>query len=198
MAMIWYELTRWLAYRSIKHPAMRTYVTTLPLGLSIILTVLYLLLPVKPPLTSPGGLLSNMLTLLAVLPGFFIAALAAVATFDRPEMDEQMPEPAPTLAIYRQGAWLDVNLTRRTFLTYLFSYLSVLSLLAAALCIGGQALGPWIESLFAPSNAGACKYAAVLASKGLFMFMLLAVCSSLLVTMLHGIYFIAERMHQPH
>ena len=107
--MPWYELTRWLAYRSIKHPAMRPYVSTLPLGFSFAATALYLLLPVKPSLTASGGLLSNILTLLAVLPGFFIAALAAVATFNRPEMDEEMPAPCPTIAIYRGGEWLDVK-----------------------------------------------------------------------------------------
>ena len=54
-------------------------------GLRLIATALYLLLPVKPPLTPSGGLLSSVLTLIAALPGFFIAALAAVATFNRTE-----------------------------------------------------------------------------------------------------------------
>jgi hypothetical protein len=196
--MLWYELTRWHAYRSINHPAMRPYVRTLPLGISFVATTLYLLLPVKPPLTPSGGLLSNILTLLAALPGFFIAALAAVATFNRPEMDQEMPAPCPSIAIYREGQWLDVNLTRRTFLTYLFSYLSVLSLLAAALCIGGQVVGPWVASMLGAMAPGNWKTLATWALPGAFIFALFSVCASMLVSTLHGIYFIAERIHQPH
>jgi hypothetical protein len=196
--MPWYELTRWLGYRSIKHPAMRPYVTGLPLALGLAATVLYVLLPVKPSLTASGGLLSNILTLLAALPGFFIAALAAVATFDRPEMDEEMPEPSPTIAIRREGQWLDVNLTRRTFLTYLFSYLSVLSVLAAALCIGGQMIGPSVKSIIDTMSPGQWRAAATFGLPALFMFALFSTCASMLVSTLHGIYFIAERIHQPH
>lgn len=194
--MIWYELTRWAAYRTIKHDAMRAYICTFPAAISIILTVGYYCLPVSPSISSAGGLLSGLLTLLATLPGFFIASLAAVATFNRPEMDETMPEPCPTVAVRRNGEWIDVKLTRRTFLTYLFSYLSILSLLACAMCVGGQVVGSAMAQL--NSDYAVIKWIINFVIPASFLLALFFICSSILVSMLHGIYFIAERIHQPH
>lgn len=91
-----------------------------------------------------------------------------------------------------------MNLTRRTFLTYLFSYLSVLSLLAAVMCGGGQMIGPWIGKMLSGMSYGLFKDIATIGLTGLFIFPLSYVCASMLVSTLHGIYFIAERIHQPH
>lgn len=193
-----YELNRWLAYRWIEHPAMRVFVHTLPLALAAASTLIYLILPLRPSLSTEHGLLSNLLTLLAALPGFFIAALAAVATFDRPEMDEIMPEPSPKIEILRHGAWIEVPLTRRTFLTYLFAYLSILSGFASILCVVGIAIAPSFAALISDLPGNMCPRSATTTLAGIFVFMLSYVCASLLVTTLQGIYFLAERMHQPH
>ncbi len=58
--------------------------------------------------------------LLQVLIGFFVASLAAVATFQRPGMDENMRGKAPTL----QGK----GVTRRQYLCYMFGYLAFMSI----------------------------------------------------------------------
>ena len=198
-AALRYEMLRWAAYRSIKHASMRFYVSMLPLALCIPVTVLWVLLPVKPSLTATsGGMLASILTMVAALPGFFIAALAAVATFNKPEMDEEMPAPCPQIRVLRAGKFVDVSLTRRTFLTYLFAYLSVLSLLLAGYCIAGQLLGPtaihWIES----ASFVTWKKLSFGLTSAVYIFGLTYLIATMLVATLHGIYFIAERMHQPH
>jgi hypothetical protein len=190
--MLFYELTSWWMYRRIKHPSMWWYVWGAPAALAAASSVAYVLLPIKPTV---DAVVTGVLQILAVLPGFYIAALAAVSTFDRPEMDEAMPAPAPKVPIYREGKWIEVALTRRLFLTYLFSYLSVLSLGIAAICVAVNLVEPSakyiLESFSKPHLLSAfAEYS--------FVFVLSYFCASILISTLHGIYFLAERMHQPH
>ena len=70
-----------------------------------------------------------MITVFAILPGFFIAALAAVSTFNRPEMDEVMSGQAPELKLRTGEHESYVPLTTRMFTTHLFSYLTSISFL---------------------------------------------------------------------
>ncbi|WP_282077165.1 hypothetical protein [Epibacterium ulvae] len=135
---------------------------------------------------------------LVLLPGFFIAALAAVSTFQRPEMDVAMPEPCPTIEIRIDGKYLPYDVTRRMFLSYLFSYLTILTFLIV-LC--GEiiiALSPSIAE-FSCSLSQASQYADIfillgkMLTLGVFTFW----SASVFVTMLHGIYFMSEKMHQP-
>ncbi|EKF9782201.1 hypothetical protein RV096_003428, partial [Vibrio cholerae] len=67
-----------------------------------------------------SGLVQLVNGLLQVLIGFFVASLAAVATFQRPGMDENMRGKAPTL----QGK----GVTRRQYLCYMFGYLAFMSI----------------------------------------------------------------------
>ena len=101
--MLLYELTRGLAYLRIKHPLIDWYTVRLPVLISAVLCVAYAALPEKPSLLGDGGLLTDMLGIIATLPGFYFAALAAVATFDRPGMDVEIPDPAPVLSIRTKG-----------------------------------------------------------------------------------------------
>ena len=113
--MIWYELTRWWAYRSIKHPKMRMYTRVLPGVLAAVLTVVFFSLPNRPTIAGPSGLLDVISDFLVLLPGFFIASLAAVSTFQRKEMDEIMPYPTPTINLRLEGRNIEYELTRRMF-----------------------------------------------------------------------------------
>ena len=101
--MLLYELTRGLAYLRIKHPLIDWYTVRLPVLILAVLCVAYAALPEKPSLLGDGGLLTDMLGIIATLPGFYFAALAAVATFDRPGMDVEIPDPAPVLSIRTKG-----------------------------------------------------------------------------------------------
>lgn len=67
---------------------------------------------------------SSMLNLLALLIAFYMAALAAVATFARDGMDTKMEDDPAEISIYsnESGKDEDVELTYRQFISYLFGY----------------------------------------------------------------------------
>ncbi|MFN4366527.1 MAG: hypothetical protein ACK4GA_02665 [Acinetobacter sp.] len=72
---------------------------------------------------------------LQTIPGFYIAALAAIATLTSPTMDKDMDGVAPTykidsIDVHGNPIKKDEPLKRRGFLARLFSYLSFISLIA--------------------------------------------------------------------
>lgn len=77
-------------------------------------------LPYPLPFLGEGSIVSVVNGILQMLSGFYIASLAAIATFNRPEIDEVMLN-APTLN--------NEPVTRRLFLTHLFGYLAFTSIL---------------------------------------------------------------------
>jgi len=192
-----YELTRGFAYRHITHPDMRKYTTLLPLVISAVLAALYLGLRMDFKWLGANGVLGGLQTILSTLPGFYFAGLAAVATFGGPGMDKTMPAPTPSIKIRVRGTSVLHPLSRRQFLAYLFSYLVILSFLLCLLLLGISALAPVLPNLIKTFHA--LPYGDwlwwtlefVIGSGILFGF------SSMIVTTLHGIFFLTERMHQP-
>ncbi|MFT9063743.1 MAG: hypothetical protein ABF430_08055 [Acetobacter persici] len=192
-----YELSRGFAYRGISHGEMRTYTTWLPLLLTILAGAFYAVLPVKPALIGSSGLAGSVLTLVSTLPGFYFAGLAAVATFGSATMDHEMPAPAPEVEMRVRGQQVPVKLTRRLFLSYLFSYLVILSF---GLCLALMAI-----NAFAPSihvlQAAIGRWTGVawpwLIVKGAVGLTLTFTLASMVVSTLHGVFFLAEKIHQP-
>lgn len=80
-----------------------------------------------------GSLVTSCSSILMILPGFYIAALAAIATFQAPTMDTALDGRAATLKSSEHGIDRERKLTRRRFLCLLFGYLSFLSLILALL-----------------------------------------------------------------
>lgn len=74
-------------------------------------------------------LISSISGFIQILPGFFIAALAAIASFPSTSMDDPIPGNAP----YLENSNLTNNgkdeLSRRRYLCYLFSYLTYISII---------------------------------------------------------------------
>lgn len=74
-------------------------------------------------------------TLLLVLPGFYIAALSAIAAINRPSIDEFIQGKTPYLVKQEldrpEGEIYHQLLTRRLFLSLLFAYLASVSLFLA-------------------------------------------------------------------
>lgn len=192
-----YELSRGFAYRRIKHSGMRAYTTWLPLFLTLITAACYLLLPIRPPLVGKDGLVSSLLTLMSTLPGFYFAGLAAVSTFGNATMDQEMPAPAPEVDMIVGGAVVEVKLTRRLFLSYLFSYLVVLSL---ALCFALMALNAAVGSIDILQHAldvrTGTKWAWLFVKAGVGLTLMCAF-ASMIVSTLHGVFFLTEKIHQP-
>ena len=118
----------------------KTFDTTIPLIISIVLSVLlvgmeYIFVSetdksVKIFASEISGLLAGFLQ---TIPGFYIAALAAIATLTSPTMDRPMDGIPPTKKVHTidmDGNPIDKDepLERREFLARLFSYLSFISL----------------------------------------------------------------------
>ena len=193
-----YELGRGFAYRRIKHAEMPTFTTWLPLALTVIGAVIYYFLPVKPALVGSNGLASNLLTLVSTLPGFYFAGLAAVATFSSAMMDKVMPAPAPTADLLVGGQTRkDEPLTRRLFLSYLFSHLVIISF---GLCFALVAINSLAGSIDAFQVALTSSTGALwpwLLVKSIVGLSLAFAFASLVVSTLHGVFFLTEKIHQP-
>lgn len=192
-----YELTRGLAYRRISHSEMRRYTVQLPLALYIIMIAVYFILPARPVWLGKDGLVPGLLAILSTLPGFYFAGLAAVSTFGSPGMDNEMIAPAPKVKLFVQGKWVDSSLTKRQFLSYLFSYLVIISFV---LCFGLLALSAldgtiaiWKSNVVAlPIGNWVWRAVSFVVGSGFVL-----IFASMVVTTLHGIFFLTERMHQP-
>lgn len=192
-----YELSRGFAYRGISHGGMRTYTTWLPLALTILTDGFYALLPVKPALIGSTGIIGSLLTLVVTLPGFYFAGLAAVATFGSTTMDHEMPAPAPEVKMRVRGQQVTVKLTRRLFLSYLFSYLVILSLGLSFALLVINAFAPSINVLHTRIESYTSFTWPWLIVKSVVGVVLTFAFWSMVVSTLHGVFFLTEKIHQP-
>jgi hypothetical protein len=114
-----YELVRGFAYLRIRHDKLRTWQFKFPFALAVACTTLFFLLPSPPVLLTKDGLIASNLSVISTLPGFYFAGLAAVATFNGLNMDAVMAAPSPKLITVVGGSPVEVELSRRQFLSYL-------------------------------------------------------------------------------
>ncbi len=192
-----YELTRGFAYRRIRHPQMHWYAWTLPLAATVVVMAVLYVLPVFPKMLGSDGTLAATLSIVSTLPGFYFAGLAAVATFPGLNMDRAMPSPAPILAITVAGVRADVELSRRQFLSYLFSYLVLLSFILCAAIVSLNAVSASIAqlkgSVLGWENGVQywfwLKFAAVAT--------IIWLAANIITATLQGMFFLSERIHQP-
>lgn len=134
-------------------------------------------------------LIADINSLMGILVGFYIAALAAVSSFTNENLDQVMKGRAPTLTTVRKGQEIKETLTRRRFLSVLFGYCATLSILIyifgvvsahVSLNVSGP---PWSDDALIVIET--CSWA-------LYTWM---VCSLLVVTLL-GLHYLVERMHR--
>jgi hypothetical protein len=174
-----YQLARPFSYLRIKHDDKKIYDWIIPLILTFLSSVFsYYLIPLQ----NINNLLSTLTDFVANLPGFFIAALAAVATFGRHDIDELMINP-PKIEILYHGNSLMIDMTRRRFLCVLFSYLTAISIF---LVIGAR---------FFMSIPVQAEYFFIVCLTGLTVFMFIF-WQMITATML-GLYYLGERLHTP-
>ncbi|QNR96689.1 hypothetical protein ICJ04_14485 [Stenotrophomonas sp. 169] len=135
-----------------------------------------------------SGLLDRLIIVFSVLPGFYIAALAAIATFNRPDIDTVMPSPSPTLNVDIGGHENKIELTRRRFLAYLFAFLCWESFALLILCVFA---GLTAQGLFSVLGS--------LASYGkwVFIFGLLCLFWQLVFATGLGLYYLGDRLNRP-
>jgi hypothetical protein len=191
--MVLYQLRRPVQYLAIQHPAKKVVDWYLPIALSAIAVVIGLLSHEKLNVFGAGGIVSMILAFVQNLPGFYIAALAAIATFGRNDIDSVMPgDPPPRLqTVTNSGVPNLISLTRRRFLCLLFAFLTVecvvLTLVSVLALAAAPALSGWLQT----------RHWLHLAVFGVSVFVYGLMLWQLLIATLWGLYYLGDRIHQP-
>lgn len=135
-----------------------------------------------------NGLLASFAPVLTVLSPFYIAALAATATFagsksiDRPF---EMSEPVTLEIVGGGGDWEVIEVTPRHFLSLLFGYCATVSLLLLAFVLFSP-----VVSVFLRTGV----FSDIIAIFVVFGFLFLI--SQLVVSTLLGVYYLSDRLHR--
>ncbi|MEH3045586.1 hypothetical protein [Sphingomonas adhaesiva] len=146
----------------------------------------------------PSGLVDKLGTFASVLAGFYIAALLAVATFASALGDLDSPiKKGKVLAPGDTGE--KEELSRREYVCALFGYLSALALLVAVLSILitliAPTFAPWASSLWTKANDRMQTSIDVRWIKAVPIVAYSMIVSSMLVTTLHGLYYLIDRLY---
>lgn len=186
-----HPLLRPFSYLCIKHEtSLPVWVNwVIPAVFSLACTaILYKLVPAS-ELFDDNGFFSRVLGFIQSLAGFYMAALAAIATFNSVDMDRHMPGNTPTMNIVYNGGLEEIKLTRRRFLSSMFAYLTLISLIVTLLSIGVLAIGPAVQNLIPTQWSWLAKLS--------FLFgYTLAIFQMISVT-IWGLFYLGERIHTP-
>lgn len=197
---LFYKLFTPLKYLKIYHKQKFALDVIFPLVLAFIMCVLYANLPISFAVLGDKGLVSELSDYLKILSGFYIAALAAVATFQNGNMD--VPMDGEPLTLYKQ------ELTRRQFLSYLFGYLSFVGFSTVLVGVLAQLSEQNLHIISADLKVWICHFLPnanvqchsfydetiswlKLISLGLY----LSFFFSIMFTTLLGLYYLTERIH---
>lgn len=185
------ELMRPFSYLSIQHESNLPRVVNwfIPLCFSAALILLALKFGIEINIFGNEGFISRTLGFVQNLPGFYIAALAAIATFDRNGMDLPMPGIPPKISIIYNGSRTVVKLTRRRFLSSLFAYLTAISFLIVVLSLVCLSLANPLSFIFSNPTLGVLKV--------LTIFIYLTILCQMICITFWGIYYLGERIHTP-
>lgn len=191
---ITYQFTRPFAFMLVSAPTLHVYRLTLPLLATIVTCAAGLLLPAGLDLIGDKSVSDYMATFFAALPGFFIAALAAVVAFNGGDLDTDMPD--VKLSIKAHGDTVAQPITLRIFLSYLFAYLTVLSFIGFFVCVGGSLLAPSITDMIQRIADSDVRGYWQTTCELLFISVVTFVSASVVFCTGQGLYFLAERVHQ--
>jgi hypothetical protein len=115
-----------LKYLRARSRTKRYWDWVIPIYVASAVVWVYVLLPSPFPLTTDKGLLAAVNQLLQVLVGFYIAALAAVASLNSVALEQ--PIAGDPVYLDERGSEEPVVLNRRRFLSLMFAYLSFASI----------------------------------------------------------------------
>ena len=140
------------------------------------------------PIFSENGVVSVIVNYLQIVSGFYIASLAAVATFNKDSMDKAMPGIPVVLPARKKRRGKPEALSRRRFLCFMFGYLAFVSLF---LYFGGSALvllAPHLKLIVSGVWLSILKWLVT----SLYIFM----TANMLITTLLGLYYMTDRIHR--
>ncbi|WP_139476946.1 hypothetical protein [Aeromonas veronii] len=186
--MIIYQLTRPFAYLEIKGVQGKgIFDWWIPIALTLVTVILFKFTGdgELSKIVGKGNLIEGLSNFIQNLPGFYIAALAAISTFNRPEIDHALVSDGKkpyfiVKSVKNNGIKYDdeVKVTRRIFLCFLFSFLTAESFLMII-------INKFFDSLAIQGFIFPCIYAAIY----LLMFW------QLIITTFFGLYYLGNRIH---
>lgn len=174
-------------YLRIRHKSKWRYDLLYPTLIAAAVGSVILFGPIDLNLSGERGLLDQANDLIGILVGFFIAALAAVATFDRPSMDEPMAGIPPTLRIVERKIAYEVPLSRRVYLSQLFGYLTVVSIISYAIGSVAQVVS-YDQEMFQAIGG----YELL---RAVFVYGYCLIVSNIVVNTLLGVFYLSYRIH---
>jgi uncharacterized membrane protein len=174
-------------YLRINHPEKRSIDIWIPLCTSFLVMSFFVFSDIYYEADRILSIVDRVFSFIPTLIGFYVAALAAVATFNKPNMDEPMPgDPIRVDSFARRETDPIELVTRRRFLCLLFGYLCALSILIAVLSLAGIVIRNDAAFYLHDYNITAI----------LFGFVLTLLVSNLFTTTLLGMYYLVDRIHQ--
>lgn len=180
---------RTLNYLRISHEYSVSFNVVFPTVLTSAMMLLLFFLGDNPNIYGKGGMLGGVAGLLAILTPFYIASLAAVATFQGTgAFDEKFSMAKPVeLKILERGQWKTMHLTTRHFLSMLFGYCSMASLVLFLFTILAPIIAGKLSELF-----GDFSDCVGWVGLGIFLF----IFSHMLTTTILGMCFLSDRIHR--
>lgn len=127
-----------------------------------------------------------MLGLLQVLPGFYIAALSAIAVFNRTDIDKHMENPALLIEVVGGDKH---RLTRRRFLTMTLAFLSAESILLIIVIGVGVPISDLLKQIIS--------HELFLVIKNLYFFFVYFMFFQVVCITYLCLWYLGERLHQP-
>lgn len=177
-----------VAYLRIRHPVKPWFDWYLPAAITVAVCAAIYFAPKPVRVFGEYGLIFFVTDLIKMLIGFYIAALAAVATFTREGMDDLIQGDPATLSVRRKGKPKDSTLTRRRFLSYLFGYLAFAGFVLYFAGAATSLFGSNLALLQAAAWGSALKWCFVL----IYVFF----TANVLTTTLLGLHFLTDRIHR--
>lgn len=177
-----------LAYLRIKHPQKYQFDILIPLVVALVVLIILMVLPRTVAIFGEKGLVTIITDLIQILVGFYIAALAAVATFQKEGLDSPLAGDSATLIVVRRGKKTEITLTRRKFICYLFGYLSFTGIVLYFAGSAADLLHENIKQLIPISYFFYVKW--------LFVFGYVFASSNLIITTLLGLHYLTDRLHR--
>lgn len=177
-----------LSYLRIRHPLKVWFDWVVPATVAAACIAIVIVLPKPLPILGDDGLITVITGLLQILVGFYIAALAAIATFQREGLDNLLSGDPAQLNVVRNGVPRTMLLSRRRFLCYLFGYLAFSGLALYFIGASANLLSANLQALIPTGWASLAKYV----SAGLYLFW----TANVLVTTLLGLHYLTDRIHR--
>lgn len=160
----------------------------IPLVAGAVAAWAYLLLPAGISLLGSKGIVPAVNSLLQILVGFYIAALAAVASLNSVALDQAtIGDPVKLRRVVQDGVE-DVVLNRRRLLSLMFSYLSFAAMLLYSAGVFAVIAADNVRAIFYPVVLESMKVAFV---AGYFSVLAQLACITTVT-----LYYLGDRMHR--